>query len=66
MAVKRGAEQKVPANWSEELKAVEGVSVQGATGKRAQFEATPDAVDRVKSKFAENFHIEEAVERRPL
>lgn len=66
MAVKRGSESQVPPDWKAQLSQIDGVAVQGSSEKRAQFEASDDAAERVRSKFSDHFHIEEVAERRPL
>jgi hypothetical protein len=64
MALKFGRDQ-APSDWQQRLANMHGVSVTGTSEKRAQFTATPEAAEAVKSAFAESFHIEELVGRKP-
>ena len=66
MAVKREAENQVPGDWHSQLSAIEGVELQNASGKFAHFQASDDALERVRSLFSNDFHIEEVAERNPL
>jgi hypothetical protein len=64
MAVKYGAEAQAPSDWKEKLASIEGVaSVRGDLPNRAQFIATPAAVEKVRERFSASFLVEEIVGR---
>jgi len=65
MALKYGAEAQAPSDWKERLATIEGVAaVQGDLPHRAQFTATPAALEKVRQHFASSFHVEEIAGRK--
>jgi hypothetical protein len=65
LAVKSSARQSVQSGWHKELEAVPGVRLLGVSGNHAQVEATPEAVQALRSKLGNDFYIEENEERFP-
>jgi hypothetical protein len=64
MALKYGAQAPAPSDWKERLASIEGVaSVRGDLPNRAQFTATPAALEKVREHFSSSFHVEEMVGR---
>jgi hypothetical protein len=63
MARKRGFPDDPAPDWKERLMSIDGVQVTGATGDRAHFRATPQAIDRVAAEFSPHFTIEEVAGR---
>jgi hypothetical protein len=66
IAVRHGAEGNVPPNWHQQLSQITGVSLLGVSPGRAQFLATPDAAEKVRAIFGNDYEIEEATPRQPL
>ena len=67
IAQKRGGGGTPPAeDLKERLARIEGVSVLGSTRNRAQFTASDEAAERVRSELGDSFHVEEVVERKIL
>lgn len=48
-----------------ELESINGVSILLATDSRAQIEATPEGIDRVRATLSASFHIEPVAQRFP-
>jgi hypothetical protein len=47
-----------------ELESVEGVSIVSVTGdNRAQIEATPEGIERVRARLSASFHVEAVAPR---
>jgi len=64
MALRYGAEAQAPSDWKEKLASIEGVAaVRGDLPNRAQFTATPTALEKVREHFSSSFHVEEIVGR---
>ena len=61
VAPRAGAQ--LPANWQDEIRAIPGVAVVGGYGSRIQIRATPEALDRARSRFGELLHIEPVAPR---
>jgi hypothetical protein len=66
IAPKRDSAEAPPDDWHDRLAEIEGVSVRGATRRRAQFTASNETAEKVRSELGDRFHIEEVVERKPL
>lgn len=66
IAVKYDRTGAVPPGWQDQLAKIPGVKVEGAFGRRAQFLADSDAIQRVRQQFSDNFLIEEVAERAPM
>jgi len=49
-----------------ELESINGVSILSVTGRRAQIEATPEGIDRVRATLSASFHIEPVAPRPQL
>jgi arginase family enzyme len=66
IAVRHDKRSEMPIDWQQRLAAIEGVSMEGATDNRAQFEAGPEAIREIQSQFGECCQIEELAGRGPL
>ena len=58
-------DQAAPKDWLERIGRIEGVTVQGATANRAQIEAPPEAVEKIRDDLGEHLLIEGLVEHGP-
>ncbi len=65
VAVKRGAEAEVPADWLQRLSAVPGVTVEGSFHQRAQILADDAAVEALRREMGDALRVEEIAERGP-
>jgi len=65
VAVKRGAESQVPADWLQQLSATEGITVEGSYNQRAQILADDSAVEALRNRLGSALRIEEITERGP-
>jgi len=66
IAVKHDRAASVSPDWLARLGNISGVSVEGGFGRRAQFLADAEAIERVRQEFTDDFLIEEASERSPM
>ncbi len=66
IAVRHGAEAHVPSDWHQQLSQIDGVSLLGVSTNRAQFMATPEAAEKVRAAFGNDYEIEEATPRQTL
>jgi hypothetical protein len=65
IAVRRDARDRVSELWMNQLKAIDGLTLLGATNPtRVQVLATPDAIERVRELYGDSCHIEPVVEHR--
>ena len=58
VAVKRDAAAEAPDDWVEQIGQLPGVSVIGATGKRAQVTADDAGLSRLRAEHGSYMHIE--------
>jgi hypothetical protein len=63
-ALKRTGAEAPPQDWQDKLSKIRGVSIIGASQRRVQFTAEPEAAERVRSELGDYLHVEELVERR--
>lgn len=62
VAVKRDQQAEAPDDWVDQIGALDGVSVTGTTGKRAQISADDDGIQRVRDTIGSYTHIEPVIE----
>lgn len=66
ISVKRGKENQVESDWQDRLREMAGVTLQGATRRRAYVLVEDQAIERVRDEFGETCHIEAEARRSPL
>jgi hypothetical protein len=64
VALRRDRRDDAPSDWIDLLRQLEGVSVVGASSRRAQVLADHDGVERLRDAVGPYTHIEPAIEHR--
>ncbi len=64
VALRRDQQADAPADWVERIGALKGVSVVGATAKRAQVAADDDGIQRLRDALGSYTHIEPVIKHR--
>jgi hypothetical protein len=62
VALRRDQQADAPSDWVDRIGALEGVSVVGTTGKRAQVAADDDGLRRLRDELGSFTHIEPIIE----
>ena len=62
VALRREHREDAPSDWVEQLNALEGVSVIGASSKRAQVSADDQGIERLRDALGSYTHIEPIIE----
>jgi hypothetical protein len=62
VALRRDQQADAPTDWVDRIGALEGVSLIGATGKRAQVDADDDGLQRLRDEIGSFTHIEPVIE----
>jgi hypothetical protein len=65
VAIRRDCRHDAPTDWVERLNRVDGVSVIGASDRRAQIAADDCAVERVREDLGAFALVEPVIEHRP-
>jgi hypothetical protein len=65
IAVKHHEARHVKPGWQEQMALMPGVSLVGASPRRVQVDATPEAIRKLADELGEDFLVEELVERKP-
>ena len=65
VAIRRDCRDRAPEDWVERLTHVEGVSIIGASARRAQIAADDGAVERLREDLGAYAHVEPVIEHRP-
>lgn len=65
ISVRRGKEALVSPDWQQQLRAIDGVTVQSVIRNRAHILVDDQAIERLRDKFGKTCHIEEQARRSP-
>ena len=66
LAAKRQHRMRLPKDWQDTLKQIDGVEIVNASEFRAQITTTPSGLRQVKQLLSDFFLIEEPIERNTL
>jgi hypothetical protein len=61
VAVRRDRREDTPPDWVQQIGAIDGVSVVGSTGKRAQVAADAAGIARLRENFGSQILIEPVI-----
>lgn len=64
VAWRRESRRHAPSDWVQQIGAIEGVSVVGATDRRAQVAADEAGIARIRESFGPGMLIEPVIEHR--
>lgn len=65
VAWRRASRENAPADWVEQIGAIDGVSMEGSTGHRAQVIADESGLAQIQRNFGSEMLIEPVISHHP-